>query len=156
MAENAGRVDTQGVEFAPTVRPFRGLLMSGNFTFIDQSHVSPAPNDRPTRVPKYAAAAVVQYVHNDLLTDRDDAVVGLEYTFVGDRDDITTTGAIANHVAYNRVDLALSYSPGMRLGPIRDERIVAKVENLLDRHYSEAFGFPAPPVNFVAGVKLTF
>jgi hypothetical protein len=34
--------------------------------------------------------------------------------------------------------------------------MVAKVSNLLDRHYSEAFGFPAPPVNFMAGVKLDF
>jgi hypothetical protein len=33
---------------------------------------------------------------------------------------------------------------------------VAKIQNLLDRHYSEAFGFPAPPVNFVAGVKVDF
>jgi hypothetical protein len=33
---------------------------------------------------------------------------------------------------------------------------VSKIQNLLDRHYSEAFGFPAPPVNFVAGVKLEF
>jgi len=34
--------------------------------------------------------------------------------------------------------------------------LVAKIQNLLDRHYSEAFSFPAPPVNFVAGVKLEF
>lgn len=155
-AGNAGRVDTQGVEFAPTFSPISGLLMSGNFTFIDQSHVSPEPGDRPTRVPKYAASAIVQYVHTALLTDRDNATAGLEYTFVGDRDDITTVGTIANHVAYNRVDLALSYSPGMRLGWISDERMIAKVENVLDRHYAETFGFPAPPVNFVAGVKLDF
>jgi vitamin B12 transporter len=156
MAGNAGRVDTQGVEFAPTFSPLRGLLMSGNFTFIDQSHVSPEPGEEPTRVPKYAAAATVQYVHSDLLTDRDNMTAAVQYTFVGDRDDITTAGTIANHVAYHRVDLALSYSPGVRLGWILDEQMVAKVENVFDRHYSEAFGFPAPPVNFVAGVKLTF
>jgi hypothetical protein len=30
------------------------------------------------------------------------------------------------------------------------------VQNMLDRHYAEVFGFPAPPVNFVAGVKVDF
>jgi hypothetical protein len=27
---------------------------------------------------------------------------------------------------------------------------------MLDRHYAEVFGFPSPPVNFVAGVKMDF
>jgi hypothetical protein len=27
---------------------------------------------------------------------------------------------------------------------------------MLDRHYAEAFGFPAPTVNFVAGLKVDF
>jgi hypothetical protein len=39
---------------------------------------------------------------------------------------------------------------------VRDEEILARIQNVLDRHYSEAFGFPAPPINFLAGVKLDF
>jgi hypothetical protein len=31
-----------------------------------------------------------------------------------------------------------------------------RVQNMLDRHYAEVFGFPAPQVNFVAGVKVDF
>jgi hypothetical protein len=30
------------------------------------------------------------------------------------------------------------------------------VSNLMDRRYSEAFGFRSPPINFLAGVKLDF
>jgi hypothetical protein len=39
---------------------------------------------------------------------------------------------------------------------VRNEEAFARVSNTLDRHYSEAFGFKAPPVNFLAGVKLDF
>jgi len=31
-----------------------------------------------------------------------------------------------------------------------------RAQNLLDRHYQEALGFPSPPVNFVAGIKADF
>ena len=156
LAGNAGRVDTQGVEFAPEAHPMRGLTFTGSFTFLDQSHVSPVPNARPLRVPKYSAASVAEYAHGNLLRDSDAIKLATIYTFVGDRDDITPTGGIANHAAYNRVDAALSYSPGIRWSVIHNEEFRVRVQNLLDRHYSEAFGFPSPPINFVAGIKLDF
>jgi outer membrane receptor protein involved in Fe transport len=34
--------------------------------------------------------------------------------------------------------------------------VIARVQNLFDRNYSETFGFRSPPVNFLAGVKLDF
>ncbi len=49
-----------------------------------------------------------------------------------------------------------SYQGQVPFGVVSDEEIFARVENLFDRHYSEAFGFPAPPINFVAGVKAYF
>jgi vitamin B12 transporter len=154
MAGNSGRVDTQGVELEPMLYPVRGLQMGGSVTILDQTHAAPAP--RPLRVPKYSATGLFQYTRTDLLRGHDQATAALAYTFVGDRDDITTAGTIANHDAYHRLDLAFSYSPGIHWGALRDAAMVAKVSNLLDRHYSEAFGFPAPPVNFMAGVKLDF
>jgi hypothetical protein len=78
------------------------------------------------------------------------------YDFVSDRDDITTTGSITNHAAYHCVDLAVLYSPGCHLRFIRDEHLVARIQNLLDRPYSESLGFPAPPFNLLVGAKLDF
>jgi vitamin B12 transporter len=156
IAGNVGRIDTQGVEFAPEVHPMRGLSLSGSFTYIDQRHAPPLFSRTPVRVPKYSAQTVTQYVHRDLFRNNDRTTASVVYTFVGDRDDITPEGSIANHAAYNRVDASLSYSPGFEWRLIRDEAFVARIQNVLDRHYSEAFGFPAPPVNFVAGVKLDF
>jgi vitamin B12 transporter len=153
---NTGRVDTQGVEIVPAFYPGHGLRFSGNVTILDETHVSPAPDIRPLRVPKYSASALAEYNRHALFRSPDDLTVALIYVFVGDRDDITSTGTIANHDAYHRFDLAFTYSSGMRWHEVRDVEFVAKIQNLLDRHYSEAFGFPAPPVNFVAGVKLEF
>ncbi len=155
-AANAGRVDTQGVEIVPALYPGRGLQFSGNVTILDQTHVSPAPGIRPTRVPKYSASALAEYNRPQLLRPQDNLTAALIYTFVGDRDDITPVGTIANHDAYHRFDFALSYSPGIKWRRVRDVELIAKIQNLLDRHYSEALGFPAPPINFVAGVKLEF
>lgn len=156
QAGNAGRVDTQGVEFAPAWHPLKGLDLSGSFTYLDQRHDPPVFNRQPLRVPKYSAGALAQYLRRNLLRDGDRAVVTLAYSFVGDRDDFTTTGSIANHAAYHRVDATFAYSPGIPWHFIRNEELLARIQNLLDRHYSEAYGFPAPPVNFLAGVKLDF
>jgi len=155
-AANTGRVDTQGVEIVPALYPGHGLRLSGNVTILDETHVSSAPAIRPVRVPKYSASALAEYNHHGLLWSPDDLTLALIYVFVGDRDDITTVGTIANHDAYNRFDLAFTYSSGMSWREMHDAALVAKIQNVLDRHYSEAFGFPAPPVNFVAGIKLEF
>jgi len=153
---NTGRVDTQGTEIVPAFYPGYGLRFSGSVTILDETHVSPSPDIRPTRVPKYSASALTEYNRHALLRSQDDLTLALIYLFVGDRDDITSTGTIANHEAYHRFDLAFTYSPGMQWHELHDLQVVAKIQNMLDRHYSEAFGFPAPQVNFVAGLKLQF
>jgi len=157
VAANAGRVDTQGVELVPAVQLMRGLAFSGNLTVIDETHVSSSPEIRPLRVPKYSAFALLTYARKALWSSNDAVSANLAYYFVGDRDDIDQlTATIHNHAAYNRFDLTMAYDAGMHFGRIRGEELYVRVQNMLDRHYAEVFGFPAPPVNFVAGVKVDF
>jgi len=153
MAGNAGRVDTQGVELVPSVGPFYGFTLSGGFTVLDETHVGTA---EPLRVPKRSTYGLVQYEHKELLLPRDKSILSLAYTFVGDRDDITPLGTIRNHVGYHRFDATATYDAREAWSFISNEEVFARVSNLFDRHYSEEFGFPAPPVNFVAGIKLEF
>jgi vitamin B12 transporter len=156
-AANAGRVDTQGVELVPAVQLMRGLAFSGNLTLIDETHVSSSPQIRPLRVPKYSAFALLTYARKALWSSNDAVSANLAYYFVGDRDDIDQlTATIQNHAAYNRFDLTMAYDAGIRYGRIRGEELYVRVQNMLDRHYAEVFGFPSPPVNFVAGVKVDF
>jgi vitamin B12 transporter len=156
-AGNAERVDSQGVEFVPSLKIFQGLNFSGNFTYIDETHSSISPMIRPIRVPKYSAFSLLQYVHRGLWLSDDKVESSVAYFFVGDRDDIDpATSEIVNHGAYSRVDLVASYSAGVRWGLIGGEQAFVRVVNLLDRNYSEVLGFKSPTLNFVAGIKLEF
>ncbi|HVB83018.1 MAG TPA: TonB-dependent receptor [Candidatus Binataceae bacterium] len=156
-AANAGRVDTQGVELVPALQLMRDLAFSGNLTVLDETHVSSSPEIRPVRVPKYSAFALLTYAHQALWHSNDTVSANLAYYFVGDRDDINQiTATIQNHAAYNRFDLTMAYDAGIRWRLIRSEKFYVRVQNMLDRHYAEVIGFPSPPVNFVAGVKVDF
>ena len=157
QAGNAARVDTQGVEIVPSVTVAKGLTFGGNVTILDETHAdAPGSTARPLRVAKHTASALLQYQRGGVFREHDRITANLNYIFVGDRDDITLTSGIANHSAYHRVDAVVSYALGIPLRFVRNEEAFARVSNGLDRHYSEAFGFKAPPVNFLAGVKLDF
>jgi outer membrane cobalamin receptor len=39
---------------------------------------------------------------------------------------------------------------------VHNEEVFARVNNLLDRNYSQAFGFKAPTITVLAGIKLDF
>jgi vitamin B12 transporter len=155
-AGNAGRVDTQGIEFIPSAHPVKGLSLSGSFTYLDETHVSSAADVQPTRVPKYSAQALAEYTRANLLRSEDSGTITVAYTFVGDRNDITPQGGFANNSAYHRVDLAASYMPGVVWGFVRGATLFTRINNLLDRHYQDALGFPAPTINYVAGMTFDF
>ncbi len=163
-AGNAARVDVQGIEIVPQVTIVKGLTFGGNVTVLDETHKDAPLNfkkafltpPRPLRVPKHSASVLLQYVRSGSFLPRDRITASVNYIFVGDRDDITPEGTIANHDAYHRVDVVASYALGAPLNFVHNEEVFARVTNAIDRNYSEAFGFKAPPVTFLAGVKLDF
>jgi vitamin B12 transporter len=155
-AGNAGRVDTQGVEFIPSLAPWHGVGLSGNFTYLDETHRSVSPGAVPLRTPKYSASSTLHYGRSELLRSSDRVSADLVYIFVGDRDDVSPLGTILNNPAYHRFDLTVNYSPGFQWQRIRSEQIYVRVQNLFDRRYQQLLGFKSPPVNFVAGVTLAF
>jgi vitamin B12 transporter len=157
QAGNASLVDTQGVEIVPSVTIVKGLTLDGNVTVLDETHKDlPGSTARPLRVAKHTAAALLQYQRGGIFREHDRITANLSYIFVGDRDDIALTSGIANHAAYHRVDAVVSYALGLPLNFLHNEEVFARVSNMMDRRYSEAFGFKAPPVTFLAGVKLDF
>ncbi|HTT74910.1 MAG TPA: TonB-dependent receptor [Candidatus Binataceae bacterium] len=151
-----GRNDTQGVELIPSTHPFRGLSLSGNFTYVDTTFSSLSPK-QPVRVPKYSGAGVAQYQVAGLLRDDDQFTTALFYQFVGDFNDFQTQPPYdyENHGGYQLFNLTVSYKLGGGYVPhITDEEVFARIQNLFNRHYSQAFGFPAPTINFEAGMKI--
>jgi vitamin B12 transporter len=154
---NIGRADMQGVEVVPAVYPIKGLSLSGSFTALDSTHAPLVAGLQPTRVPKHSATAVAQYKMGDLFYHGDQFIAAMSYQFVGDRDDIQTQApeGLENHGSYQLFNLTLSYNLGEGFVPyLNHEEAFVRIQNLFDRHYSQAFGFPAPPVNYEAGIKL--
>jgi vitamin B12 transporter len=165
-AGNASRVDTQGVEVVPSLTIVKGLTLSGNVTVLDETHADAPLNfksafltpPRPLRVAKHAASALLEYVRSGNFLPRDKFIANVNYIFVGDRDDLTVSGVppIANHSAYNLVNAVVSYTIGIPFKHVSNEEVFARVNNLTDRNYSQAFGFKNPTINVLAGVKLDF
>jgi len=156
-AGNAARVDVQGVEIVPSLTLIKGLTLSGNVTILDETHAdSPGSTAAPLRVAKHTASALVQYVSSGNFLPHDKITANVSYIFIGDRDDITVESTVANHSAYSLVNAVVSYALGIRLNHVSNEEAFARVNNLMDRNYSEAFGFKAPTINVLAGIKLDF
>ena len=156
-AGNASRVDVQGVEIVPSLTLVKGLTFSGNVTILDETHAdAPGSTAAPLRVAKHTASALLEYVRSEYFLPHDKISANVNYIFIGDRDDITVESTVANHAAYNLVNAVVSYAIGLPLGHIHNEEVFARVNNLMDRNYSEAFGFKAPTINVLAGIKLDF
>lgn len=154
---NVGRADMQGVEVVPAIYPFKGFSLSGNFTALDSTHVPLIANLQPVRVPKHSAAAVAEYKAHSIFRRGDQFTSALFYQFVGDREDLDTQAPFAehNHSNYQVFNLTLSYKLGEAIVPyLHSEEAFVRIQNLFDRNYSQAFGFPSPPINFEAGAKL--
>jgi outer membrane receptor protein involved in Fe transport len=162
LPENVGRADMQGVEVVPSLTPINGFSLSGNFTYLDSTHRPLIAGLQPVRVPKYSASAVAQYKVHDLFINGDQLTSALFYQFVGDREDLQTQPPFGdeNHNSYSLVNLTLSYELG-QLGQsfapyLYHKEAFIRIQNLFDRNYSQDFGFPAPPINFEAGIKMGF
>ena len=145
----------QGVEIVPSVGPFYGFSLSGGFTVLDETHSSQFGHT-PLRVPKRSAYGIAQYNHSALLLPRDKIALTLAYTFVGDREDITLPAAprITTPIIASMRPRPTTRGCCGDSSPTR--KYSRRVSNVFDRNYSVNFGFPAPPVNFVAGIKLEF
>jgi vitamin B12 transporter len=155
--QNLGRADMQGVEVVPAFYPFKGFSLSGNFTALDSTHRPLISGLQQVRVPKHSASAVAQYKVSNLFLHSDQFVAALFYQFVGDRQDIDTQEPFLdhNHSNYQLFNLTMSYKLGRGyVSYMREEEAFARIQNLFDRNYSQAFGFPSPPINFEAGVKV--
>lgn len=151
-----GRNDTQGVEIVPSTHPFRGFSLNGNFTLVDATFSTISPQ-QPIRVPKRSAAGVAQYQVEGLLRKDDQFTTALFYQFVGDFNDFETQApnGITNHYGYHLFNLTVSYKLGSGYVPhITGEEAFVRIQNLFDRKYSQAFGFPAPTLNFETGLKI--
>ena len=125
---------------------------ASNFSNIPIGIFSPLIGARPFRRAPQTGYTTVVYHHSRW-------TASLTGTFVGKRDDSDflydrdggTTLFLPNRnldAAYQKVDLGGGYQINTRVD------VYADLQNVLDRHYDQAFGYPALPFTFRSGLRI--
>jgi outer membrane receptor protein involved in Fe transport len=151
---NLGRVDATGVETGVNVDLGGGFHAGGAYTYLGVRSAGGA--DQVVRRPNNQMSAFVSYRTPQVFSASDAFQARVDVFFVGDRPDYDpTTGAIVTNPQYTRVDLATAYVLPWKLDGIAFS-LFGQVSNLFDRHYQEVLGFPALPINALAGLRVAF
>jgi len=149
--ENIAQASTKGVEVSTTFVPLPGLRLRGGYNLVDTE--DEATGLRLLRRPKETVFGQVTY------TFLERATASVNVLHVGKRDDQDFSTFPSQRVTldpYTKVDLALSVLLFQDPGFLRKLHATAKIENLFDADYEEAFGFPAPGLWYLFGVEATF
>jgi outer membrane receptor protein involved in Fe transport len=164
VTANASRADVSGPEATVSAGPFFGFSLRGTYTYLDwhitprAGLVLPAALKTLERRPHNRMGTTVDYAGDHLFRAADHLDANVTVIFVGERHDLDpfTFQDVDNQPSYTRVDLAINYD--MPIFGADDYRIgaFARLQNAFDRNYQEVRGFKSPPINVLAGVRLTF
>jgi outer membrane cobalamin receptor len=160
-SDNLGHSRAQGMEISFQGRPTRSLQMSAEYT-LDATAIlalngssqvlAPLSVGQPLfRRPRHSAAYNLTWRRGPLMLNSNAYIRGKT------PDVEPNYGTFACELGmpclftdkgYTRVDGGFSYRFP------RGVEIYGRLDNLLDRKYEEAFGYPALPFNFLAGVRI--
>ncbi len=141
--ENVGRVIFNGVELELGAKLGYGFTLKGNYTYVNF--------DQPlTRRPKHKGNVILDYQNGPLNIDFNAYLTGRRLDIDPVTFDTISTPSFA------RFDLAASYALPWTAPGIKQVRLYGKIQNLADKRYEEAAGFPARPLNFVLGLTGVF
>jgi vitamin B12 transporter len=172
---NSQSFDAHGVELSVDAAIRRVVRFGASYTYLDAEvtqafsasavtnpafpnvsigQYSPLVGERPFRRPANSGTLFVSYANGP-------AAVALTAYFAGKRDDSTflSDEFFGNSLllpnqnldpAYQKIDLSVSYRVH------RQAKVYTSIENLFDKEYEAAFGFPSLPFTIRAGVTVTF
>ena len=142
---NIEEAESWGIEAFLEVGPWRGLSGRITYTYTDTEDDQ---GERLLRRPLNKVGASLSY---RFLEER--GRVGVHLLWVDEREDMDWSAWPARRVElddYTRVDLSAS------LKVHRNLEVFARVENLLDEDYEEAYGYGTPGFSAYGGVKVVF
>ena len=152
IACNVGRADVRGVETGVTIAPLAGLSMQGTYTYLDFDVTGPSGRVTLAQRPHNRMAAVLRYQHGLNLRAGDALDLTTSVNYVGERHDVS--GGL--DPTYTVTNAAVTYHFPLHDTWVKEVAVFTHIGNLFDRNYFEIRGFKSPPINFVAGTKLTF
>jgi vitamin B12 transporter len=141
--QNVGQVIFDGAELGLQTKLGYGFTLKGNYTYVNF--------DQPlTRRPKHKGNVILDYQSGPLNINFNAHVTGRRL----DIDPINFN--TINTPGFARFDLAASYTFPWTAPGVKQVRFYGKIQNLADKRYQEAAGFPARPLNFLIGLQGTF
>lgn len=149
--ENVGRASIRGVELPITLQLRPELKVRWSYSLVETEDEETGA--RLIRRPKDTFAAQVSYSFLERFT------ATLEILHVRNRKDIDFAAFPSRRVTlepYTKVDLGLSATVARGLSLLRAGKVRAKIENLFNQKYEEAFGFPAPGALFLIALEGSF
>lgn len=154
---NVQAAKASGIELTARIRPGLGFTISASYTFLETKVLdnggvggTELPQGAPlVRRPKHAGSLAIGHSWDRLRAN-------ITAIFVGDRQDLDFRAFPAARVtlpAYTKVDATLSYLLLKDRSHLRELSLFGRVQNLFDAQYEEVFGFSAPGITFLLGVK---
>ncbi|MDE2180012.1 MAG: TonB-dependent receptor [candidate division NC10 bacterium] len=154
---NVQAARAKGIEVATRVHPGFGLTVGGTYTFLETKVLdnggiggTELPVGAPLiRRPKHSGSLSIDHVWERLHTN-------LTATFVGAREDLDFRTFPAPRVtlpSYRTVDVAFTYLLLKDRLHLQELSLFGRVQNLFDEGFQQTFGFSAPRITFLLGVK---
>jgi vitamin B12 transporter len=152
--DNIGKARTQGIESSLKVRLHSTLTAQANYTYLDAKDRT-TDEELPFRPRNIGNVGLLYTPTVNIFADLDINMVSSQSIsgFLVLKDGSVIQG---RSPGYTRVDLSATYHLFTSLWRIRESSFFVKIKNLFDREYQEVPGFPAPGINFLAGVTATF
>jgi outer membrane cobalamin receptor len=157
ISDNLANSRAAGVETILRLRPARSLEFSGHYTRLNSSILAldgstltqfPFEVGQPLlRRPRNSAAFSATWQRSRLMVNLNgywrSRVLDVEPNY-------GAYGGLFTNPGYVLANTGFTY----RLG--RGVELYGRLNNFLNRKYEESFGYPALPLNFLAGIKFTF
>jgi outer membrane receptor protein involved in Fe transport len=163
ISDNLGNSRAQGLELSLRLHPTRALQVSGEYTLLgtailslDGSSLVQAPfhvGQELIRRPKNSGDFNLTW-HRGRLTLNSNAYLRGQTLDLEPNDGVYACSLGLPCLFPDRGYVVLNGGFSYRLS--RGLEIYGHLNNLLDRKYEEVLGYPALPLNFLAGVKFTF
>jgi vitamin B12 transporter len=146
---NLGAAETQGLEAELRAQPIADLVFTASYTYLDaektsSKDISQLQGARLPRRPRNEVYVSASYLWWKKLRTT------IEAKFVNAREELNFGGPNFDIEDYSFVNIAAEYEVNPHLS------IFGRIDNLMDEHYSEVFGFPALGRAAYGGVKVRF
>jgi vitamin B12 transporter len=149
---NLNRTKANGAEVIVETVPVRGLQITTNYTYLNSQIVdSPTPNDPVFGIGKSLQRRPRHSGSFALTWDWRKLTLSSTTVYVGRRMDSDFLGlGLTSNSPYSKWDIAWAYHITKRVA------YTGVFENLLDRSYMEALGFPALRATYRTGLRVQF